>query len=158
VRPDRTRTAKNPDAVPAAPARQRHHEWRKPMVKIHKAADGRLKQDIEVGTHVFHADASVEAGGEGAGPSPHDLLDAALGACTALTVTLVARRKQWPLDDVRVEITHAEAAGVYTLTRKIDLLGALSAEQREYLLGIANKCPIHKALSGRFEIATELQG
>lgn len=126
------------------------------MVKVHKAADGKLKQTIEVGGNVFVADAPVAAGGDGAGPEPHDLLDAALGACTALTVTMVARRKQMPLEDVRVEVSRDEAGGVYKLSRRIELVGALDATQREYLLGIANKCPIHKALSGRFEISTEL--
>lgn len=127
------------------------------MVKVHKAADGRMKQLIEVGANTFFADVPEALGGDGAGPEPHDLLDAALGSCTALTVTLVARRKQMELSDVRVEVTRAEAGGLYKLFRKIELVGNLSTEQREYLLSIANKCPIHKALSGRFEIATELR-
>ncbi|MGQ0529891.1 MAG: OsmC family protein [Panacagrimonas sp.] len=127
------------------------------MVIVHKAEDGALQQRIEVGSHHFYADVPVAQGGEGAGPEPHDLLDAALGACTALTVTMVARRKQMPLRDVRVQITRNEAGGVYTLHRHIELVGELSGEQRDYLLGIANKCPIHKALMGRFEIATELK-
>ena len=127
------------------------------MVIVHKAEDGQLKQRIEVEGNTFFADVPAAQGGDGAGPEPHDLLDAALGACTALTVTMVARRKQLPLTDVRVQITRNEAGGLYTLHRNIELVGELSAEQREYLLGIANKCPIHKALKGRFEIETELQ-
>ena len=126
------------------------------MVKVSKAADGKLKQVIEVGGNFLVADASVAAGGDGAGPEPHDLLDAALGACTALTVTMVARRKQIPLEDVIVEIKREEAGGVYKMFRHIELVGALDAAQREYLLGIANKCPIHKALNGRFDITTEI--
>ena len=85
------------------------------MVKVSKAADGKLKQVIEVGGNFLVADASVAAGGDGAGPEPHDLLDAALGACTALTVTMVARRKQIPLEDVIVEIKREEAGGVYKM-------------------------------------------
>lgn len=126
------------------------------MVKIHKAADGRMKQLVEVGGNTFFADVPEALGGDNAGPEPHDLLDAALGSCTALTVTMVARRKQMPLEDVRVDVTREEAGGLYKLHRRIELVGALTAEQREYLLGIANKCPIHKALNGRFEINTEL--
>lgn len=126
------------------------------MVKVSKAADGKLKQSIEVGGNRFVADVPVAAGGDGAGPEPHDLLDAALGACTALTVTMVARRKQMLLEDVRVEVTREESDGLYKLFRRIELVGALDATQREYLLGIANKCPIHKALTGHFEISTEL--
>ncbi|MDB5985090.1 MAG: OsmC family peroxiredoxin [Nevskia sp.] len=126
-------------------------------IKVRKAAAGKLKQQIEAGKNVYYADADEKSGGDDAGPDPHALLDSAFGACTALTVTMVARHKQMPLTDVRVEITHQEADGVYHLQRKIELVGDLTAEQRTYLLGIANKCPIHRALSGRFEIATTLQ-
>ena len=80
----------------------------------------------------------------------------ALGACTALTVLMVARRKQIPVDDIQVSITHTEAEGLYTLNRTIRFIGKLSDEQRDYLLGIANKCPIHKAMHGRFEVVTVL--
>lgn len=131
------------------------------MITVTKAAEGALRQEIEVRGHRFYADASTGAGGEGEAPDPHELLDAALGACTAITVTMVARRKQMPLEDVRVRITHEETRGagggsVYTLRRRIELVGPLSDEQRAYLLGIADKCPIHKALGGHFDVRTEL--
>jgi len=126
-------------------------------INIHKAAEGRLKQQIAAGKNIFYADVDEKSGGEDAGPDPHALLDAALGACTALTVTMVAQHKKLPLTDVRITITHHEAGGVYRLQRDIELVGDLSAEQRSYLLGIADKCPIHKALNGRFEISTALQ-
>jgi putative redox protein len=126
------------------------------MIKVHKADSGKLTQLIEVGVNRLLADEPVELGGDDAGPTPHDLLDAALGACTALTVTLVARRKQMPLDDVQVEIGRHEEGGLYRMQRRVRLVGALSEEQRSYLLGIANKCPIHRALNGKFEIVTEL--
>ncbi len=123
---------------------------------VQKAPQGILQQVIEVhGNHLF-SDVSEADGGEGAGPDPHELLDAALGACTALTVTMVARRKQMPLDDLKVTITHVEADGLYRLTREIEFIGDLSEEQKRYLLGIANKCPIHKALLGRFAIETSV--
>lgn len=127
------------------------------MIKVAKAAEGPFRQRIEAGTNVLVSDIPVADGGEAAGPDPHELLDAALGACTALTVTMVARRKQMPLQDVRVQITHEESGGVYRISRQVELVGDLDAAQREYLLGIANKCPIHRALTGRFEIATELR-
>jgi putative redox protein len=126
------------------------------MVKVQKASDGKLKQRIEVDGFELFADTAVASGGDSSAPDPHMLLDSALGACTALTVTMVARRKQIPLDNVKVQITHREEGGVYHLQRQIELMGNLTVEQREYLLGIANKCPIHKVLSGRIEIATEL--
>ena len=125
------------------------------MSKVHKAADGKITQVVEYGMRQFIADEPPPVG-EGSGPSPHDLLDSALGVCTAMTVMLVAQRKQWPLEDVRVEITHDEDDKTYRLARKIELVGTLTEEQRQYLLGIANKCPIHRALHKTFEISSAL--
>lgn len=126
------------------------------MIQVHKAPQGALQQEIQVRANRVIADEEPAIGGDDAGLSPHDLLDAALGACTAMTVTMVARRKQMPLEDVRVEITRDEKDGVYKLFRKVEFVGTLTDEQRAYLLGIANKCPIHKALNGKFDIATEM--
>lgn len=129
-----------------------------PEIKVQKAAEGNLLQVITAGVNQFLADVPAVQGGDDAGPDPHDLLDAALGACTALTVTMVARRKQIPLDDLKVTIRHVEADGVYRLSRTLEFVGALTDEQKSYLTGIANKCPIHKALHGRFEIETAVVG
>ena len=129
-----------------------------PEIRVQKAAEGNLLQVITAGVNQFLADVPAVQGGEDGGPAPHDLLDAALGACTALTVTMVARRKQMPLDDLKVTIRHVEEGGVYRLTRTLEFVGALSEEQKTYLTGIAGKCPIHKALSGRFEIETQVAG
>jgi len=126
------------------------------MIEVRKAPQGKLAQSVTIGANRLIADAKLAQGGDELGPDPHELLDSALGACTALTVLMVARRKQWPVEDVQVSISHTEADGLYTLNRQICLVGELSAEQRDYLLGIANKCPIHKALHGRFEVQTAL--
>jgi putative redox protein len=126
------------------------------IVKVRKAADGKLKHMVEAGRHRFVVD-EPEPVGDDSGPNPHDLLKAALASCTALTISLVARRKQWPLEEARVEITHEETDAVYHMRRKIELVGALDPAQREYLLGIANKCPIHRALHKRFDIETTLE-
>lgn len=125
------------------------------MLRVRKAADGKIKQIIEVRANQLFADEPPEVG-EDQGPAPHELLDAALGACTAMTVLLVARRKHWPVSDVRVEVSHSKDGEVYRLQRRVELVGELSAEQRDYLLGIANKCPVHKTLMGKFDIRTEL--
>lgn len=129
----------------------------KDAIRVRKAGEGKIRQLLQVGANSYYAD-EAEPVGDGQGPDPHDLLDSALGACTAMTVTLVAQRKQWPLQDVRVEVTHEETDTDYKLTRKVELVGPLTEEQRQYLLGIANKCPIHKALHKKFAIETALQG
>lgn len=126
-------------------------------IRVRKAGEGKIRQLVQVGANSLYAD-EAEPVGDGGGPNPHELLDSALGVCTAMTVMLVAQRKQWPLQDVRVEISHEESDTDYKLSRKVELVGQLSEEQRQYLLGIANKCPIHKALHKKFEIATELAG
>ncbi len=126
------------------------------VIKVRKA-EGKIKQLIQVGANSFFAD-EPEPVGNGQGPNPHDLLDSALGACTAMTVMMVAQRKQWPLQDVRVEITHQEDDATYKLVRKIELVGTLTEEQRAYLMGIANKCPIHKALHKKLEVESALVG
>jgi len=127
-------------------------------VTVKKAASGKLQQEIRHGNIIWHADVPEALGGDELAPDPHELLDSALGACTALTVTLYARRKGMALQDVIVHLDRQEADGVYRLQRRIELVGELSEAERARLLEIANKCPIHKALLGRFEIATELLG
>ncbi|WP_036515949.1 OsmC family protein [Nevskia soli] len=124
------------------------------VIKVRKA-EGKIKQLVQVNANSFFAD-EPEPIGNGEGPNPHDLLDASLGVCTAMTVMMVAQRKQWPLQDVRVEITHEEDEANYKMLRKIELVGALTEEQRTYLMGIANKCPIHKALHKKFEVESSL--
>ena len=116
---------------------------------------GKLQQVLTIGAHQLLSDAAEAFGGEDSGPEPHDLLAAALAACTALTVTMYARRKGMQLDDVRVRITHGPQDGGYALQRQIDYVGALGAEERGRLTGIANRCPVHKTLSGTISIRTD---
>jgi putative redox protein len=123
---------------------------------LHKAPVGRLAQTIESDPHMLLTDASEAEGGDGLAPDPHALLDAALGACTALTLKLYAARKGWPLENADVVITHEEVPGHYRLIRQITLHGDLAAEQRERLLEIANKCPVHRILTGEISIETAL--
>jgi putative redox protein len=117
---------------------------------------GPLQQVITIGQHMLLTDASVEAGGEASGPLPHDLLAAALAACTTLTLNLYARRKGWQLDEVRVAVTHGQEGEAYALHRRIELVGPLGADEKERLMAIANQCPVHKTLSGRIAITTEV--
>jgi putative redox protein len=115
---------------------------------------GKLQQVITIGKHQLLSDAPVAFGGEETGPEPHDLLAAALAACTTLTVTMFARRKEMALEDVRVRITHGPKDGGYAFQRHIEYVGALGPEERQRLTEIANKCPVHKTLSGAIAIET----
>lgn len=127
------------------------------MLKALKALDGEFAVIIESGAHRLIADADTSAGGEDLGPDPHAYFDAALAACTAMTVLMVARRKGMPLEDVQVHVDHEEDAEQYRMRRQLRLVGALTPEQREYLLGIANKCPIHKLLHKTITVDTALE-
>lgn len=125
-------------------------------VRTAKARVGATAQQIEIGPHVVIADAGRDIGGEDLGPDPHELLDAALAACTALTLTLYARHKGITLTGLEVEVDHDEHGGVYRMRRDIHVRGEVSAEQRKRMLEIANKCPLHRTLSGTFEIVSQL--
>lgn len=125
-------------------------------VRATKAAAGAIAQQLQIGPHTLISDAAREIGGDDLGPDPHELLDAALASCTALTVNLYARRKGMRLANVEVEVDHAEVDGVYRMRRDIRLTGELAEDERNRLLEIANKCPVHRTLTGRFEISTKL--
>ncbi len=109
-----------------------------------------MRHIVHVRQHLISTDASVEEGGADAGPSPHDLYDAALGACKALTLVWYAKRKGIALTDVQVSISRdaaAERQGTYRLTAALHLSGDLSEAQRQELLGVAEKCPVHKLMT-----------
>lgn len=122
-------------------------------VNVYRGA-GKLQQIIDIGPHRLLTDEPADIGGEDTGPAPHELLAASLGACTALTVTLYARLKKFDLQDVQVRVEHAQQGDAYVFKRHIHYVGQLDAEQRARMTTIANKCPIHKLLSGQIQIET----
>lgn len=116
-----------------------------------------LSVTITSGKHAIIADVSNALGGDDAGPGPHDLLEASLGACTTITVMMFARRKQWPLKDVVTTVTILSEKGeINEIQRDVQLIGDLSEEQRTRLLEIANKCPMHNFLQKKSQITTRI--
>ncbi|MGB9428451.1 MAG: alpha/beta fold hydrolase [Gammaproteobacteria bacterium] len=142
------------------------------------AAEGevvvRINQDhyrteVYAGEHLLVADEPVNVGGTDTGPSPYGLLTSALGACTAITLRMYADRKQWPLEAVSVRLTHdkihaqdcaeceTKVGKIDQFKREIELTGALSAEQKQRLLEIADRCPVHQTLESEVVIKTRLK-
>jgi len=140
------------------------------VVRVRETRQERLQQEITAGAHRFLADEPVEVGGNDTGPNPYDLLLAALGACTAMTLRLYAERKALPLDRVTVRLRHgrihaADCESCETregmidrFERTIRLEGALDAATRSRLLEIADKCPVHRTLTSEVEIRTTEDG
>jgi len=120
----------------------------------------KMKHTVHVRQHAFAVDEPASNGGEDLGITPHDVYDSALGACKALTTLWYARRKQIPLDDIRVTVErddHEERGGIYRLRVVLDFSGALTDAQRQELLTVAGKCPVHKLMAqATTEIVTEL--
>ena len=131
-------------------------------------AAGGFANEVVAGSHRFAADEPAAAGGTDTGPGPYDLLLAALGACTSMTVSLVARRRGWPLESVTVRLRHSRIYArdcedcetkdgrIDRIEREITLKGALDAAQRQSLLAVADKCPVHRTLTNEIRIDSKL--
>lgn len=128
-----------------------------------------FRNEIEAGKHRFIADEPPDAGGTDEGPTPYDLLSAALGTCTSMTLHYYARREKIPLEGVEVRLTndrmHAKdcadctttAGYIHRFTVQLTLHGAaLTQEQREHLLTIAKRCPVYKTLTSEIRIEETL--
>ena len=137
------------------------------IVRVSEADPDGFLQDINAGPqHHAVADEPESYGGTNRGMSPYGFLSAGLGACTSMTIRMYARRKKWPLTNVRVDICHGKMHAqdaedrsgekVDTWRRKIKLTGNLDAAQRQRLLEIADKCPVHRTLERASHVVTEL--
>jgi putative redox protein len=120
-----------------------------------------MRHIVHVRNHLISTDISVEEGGSDAGPSPHDLYDAALAACKALTVLWYAKRKGIALEQIETTTERDasdERKGIYRLTVRLQMTGDLSEAQRQELLAAADKCPVHKLMTAvSTEITTVLE-
>ena len=137
------------------------HEW----ITAHVGASG-FRTDVTAGLHTLVADEPVALGGSGLGPTPYELLLAALGSCMAMTLRMYADRKGWPLESVRVQLRTAQAhekdcedceandVGIPVIARRIQLAGPITDEQRKRLLQIADRCPVKQTLERGIKVQT----
>ena len=124
--------------------------------------------DIKAGRHILRADEPEEVGGNDFGPTPYDLLLASLGSCTAMTLRMYAERKDWPVTEIEVHLDHSKeyaedcencdqpSSKVDKIKRSLNIEGDLSEKQKERLVEIADKCPVHRTLHGEVEVETSL--
>src|ERR1700738_3721110 len=149
-----------------------HREVDGTMTKSHvggvvvRGSAAGFAQEILAGPHRMPSDEPPPAGGTDTGPSPYDLLLAALGSCTSITVGMYARRKGWPLEELTVNLRHSKVHALDCaecetkegmldrIERDIHFAGKLTTEQRSKLLEIANKCPVHRTLMSEIDIKT----
>jgi uncharacterized OsmC-like protein len=139
------------------------------MAEVTVHSVGKLRQQIDAGAHTLYADEPVGVGGDDAGLNPYELLLAALGACTSMTMLMYARRKLWPLEDVAVRLSHRrdyardceecdqKPVQIDVIERRITLVGTLDAAQRARLLEIAEKCPVHRTLTRTIRVIDYLE-
>ena len=127
-------------------------------IVIDETKNGPFQLTVRTGSATFIADEPIGIGGLGSGPNPYDLLSAALGTCSVMTMRLYASRKKWPLERIRVKVTHLRNGldAADTFSREIQLQGSLSDEQQQKLLEIVSNCPVYKTIERGSEVLTTL--
>jgi len=120
------------------------------MRAISRRVDGRLEQEVEVRAHRVTVDEPEDHGGEDAGPSPLEVLAASLASCTAITIEMYAVRKGWEVGEIAVDVDYepAQRGSPTRFKVQVELPKELPEDQRERLMQIAAKCPVHRTLEG----------
>lgn len=138
------------------------------QASVRTGASG-YRTEIQAGSHALVADEPESAGGTDEGPSPYDLLVSALGSCTSMTLRMYADRKEWPLEGATVRLNHGQIHAddceecdgddrrIDRIEREVELEGDLTDDQRDRLLEIADRCPVHRTLTGEIRIETRLR-
>jgi uncharacterized OsmC-like protein len=131
-------------------------------------AGASFRNEIEAGPHRIVADEPIASGGSEAGPTPYDFLAAALGTCTSMTLRVIATRENIPLEGVEITVENdrmyakdcadclTQGGYIHRFSVAIKLLGNLTAEQRERMLAVAKRCPVHKTLTSEIRIDERL--
>jgi putative redox protein len=128
------------------------------MARAHAhVGETRYRVDLKAGHHALTADEHAELGGQDAGPAPYELLLAALGACTSITLKMYAERKSWPLTGVDVALLFTRDGDQQKIERTLGLEGELDEVQRARLADIAERTPVTVTLKNGVEISTRLR-
>ncbi|CAN5191564.1 hypothetical protein BH23BAC3_BH23BAC3_33880 [soil metagenome] len=139
----------------------------KKIIHVH-LGDQNYKTILTAGKHEIIADEPEHAGGQNKGPDPYDHLLMALGSCTAITVRMYAERKEWPLEDIYVELRHfknhaedcidcdEKSAKIDKIEKELIIKGNLDQEQLDKLLEISDKCPVNRTLKGSIEMKSAI--
>jgi putative redox protein len=157
-----------PAAAPP-PAAAAPDELEAGWVEVAETGTGAFTTQVRSGSHRWLADEPASVGGDDAGPGPYDLLGAALGACTAMTLRMYARQKGLPLAQVRVRLRHSKihaedcahcetkTGRIDRIEREIELRGEIDSAQRARLMEIADRCPVHRTLHAEVDVVTQLR-
>ncbi|WP_215396241.1 OsmC family protein [Rheinheimera oceanensis] len=129
-------------------------------IELRKSDSGAFRQTIRINQHTIFADIAASIGGDNSAPDPHDLYDASLAACKAITVMMYAKNKNIPLDYLDIDVerdTTQEAKGLYVIKVKLKFFGKLAESDKQKLTEIAGKCPIHKLMTqSETQVITEV--
>lgn len=139
------------------------------MGKVHVKYQKNLQHEVKMNGHTLIMDEPKDVGGGDKGPSPYETMMAALGACTSMTMLMYARKKGWELEDVEIDLTHqkihaqdcetceTQSGKLDKITRDIRIRGNLNEEQKNRLLEIAERCPVHRTLTSENLIVDHIE-